>query len=175
MRVFIACCIVVVAGAVAAPAADATTTRLGSTVRLAKAERAMLALINRARTGRGLCRVRVVRSLERAARAHSSDMLNRDYFSHYSSGGASFARRLASFGYPGSGYSGWKVGEVIGWGKGTAGTALSVFRQWMRSAAHRKVILAGVWRNVGVGAKVGTYKGLSGVRMFTVDFGRRTG
>jgi uncharacterized protein YkwD len=163
--------------ALVAPAAGAATatgtSHLGNVAALTTAEKTMLALIDHARTSRGLHRLTIVRSLVRAARSHSSDMLGRDYFSHYSYSGASFGSRLVSFGYSRSGCSTWKVGEVIGWGKGTAGKARSVFRAWMKSSAHRTVILTKAWRDVGIGARVGSYKGLSGIHMFTVDFGRR--
>jgi uncharacterized protein YkwD len=43
----------------------------------------------------------------------------------------------------------------------------------MKSRAHRAVILQRSFRDVGVGAAVGSLRGMSGVRMFTVDFGRR--
>ena len=43
----------------------------------------------------------------------------------------------------------------------------------MNSSAHRQVILTARWRDVGIGCSRGTFKGLSGVVMYTVDFGRR--
>ena len=43
----------------------------------------------------------------------------------------------------------------------------------MRSSGHRQVILTKRWRDVGIGCARGTYKGISGVVMYTVDFGRR--
>jgi len=146
-------------------------SRAGAT--LTTSEKNMLTLINNARTKRGLHKVAVVSSLQRAARSHSTSMLSRDYFSHYSYSGSTFATRLLSFGYSRKGCTFWKVGEVIGWGKGTYGTARSVFRSWMRSSAHRTVIFTKCWRGCGVGSKRGSYGALSGVRMFTVDFGRR--
>ncbi len=136
-------------------------------------EKTMLALINRARARRGLARVSFQGSLERAARAHSADMIAHDYFSHRSRSGASLASRLRPFGYGATGYSTWSCGEVIGWGKGLAGDPHVVFRQWMKSAGHRQVILARSWRDVGVGRAKGTFQGRSGVRMYTIDFGRR--
>ena len=136
-------------------------------------EKRVLGMINNARARRGLHRLRIVKSLERAARSHSASMLSRDYFSHYSYGGATYARRLLSFGYSRAGMTRWTVGEVIGWGKGGAGSARAVFRAWMRSSAHRAVIFTRCFRDCGVGAKLGSYATISGVRMFTVDFGRR--
>ena len=151
----------------------APISRAKADIQLRSPEKRVLRLINRARVRRGLHKVRVVRSLERASRSHSASMLSRDYFSHSSYGGATFAARLLAFGYSRSGRCFWQVGEVIGWGKGTAGTARSVFRAWMHSPAHRTVIFTKCWHDCGIGAKLGAYGNLSGVRMFTVDFGRR--
>ncbi|MGZ4200169.1 MAG: CAP domain-containing protein [Thermoleophilia bacterium] len=170
VKTIVLCCVVLVAAAgwaagAAPPAAAA--------IRLIAPEKAMLALINHARTSRGLHRVRMVAVLERAARSHSRDMLKRDYFSHSSYSGASYAARLLSFGYSRAGCTCWKVGEVIGWGHGGGARARSVFRQFMKSRAHRSVILRRSFRDVGVGAALGSLRGLTGVRMFTIDFGRR--
>ena len=62
---------------------------------------------------------------------------------------------------------------MIAWGSSTQGIPKSVFRSWLRSGAHRQIILSSRWRDVGVGCARGTYRGLSGVVMYTVDFGRR--
>ena len=75
------------ATAVSAPPAVASATHL------TKAEKTMLALGNHARTSRGRHALRVVAALERASRAHSRDMLRRDYFSHNSHGGGSYGGR----------------------------------------------------------------------------------
>jgi uncharacterized protein YkwD len=171
MKAIVLCCaaLVTMAGwtAVSAPPAVA------SAIHLTKAEKTMLALVNHARTSRGRHALRVVASLERASRAHSRDMLRRDYFSHNSHGGGSYAARLLKFGYSRSGCTAWKVGEIIGWGQGSAASARHIFRRWMASPAHRKVILQRCFRDVGIGAATGTLCGLSGVRMVTIDFGHR--
>ena len=136
-------------------------------------EAALLKLINNARKSRGLAVVRIVRPLDRAALAHSRDMIARDYFSHSSLAGATVAARARRAGYSTSGCSRWSVGEVIALGSGSKSRPRSVFRAWMRSGGHRKVILARNWRDVGVGCARGRYKGVSGVVVYTVDFGRR--
>lgn len=133
-------------------------------------EATMLRLVNRARTSRGLHAVKIVASLDRAALLHSREMISRDYFSHSSRGGASLASRARSAGYP----SGSALGEVIAYGSSFKGTPASIFKGWMRSSSHRRVILTRRWRDVGIGCARGTYKGYSGVVMYTVDFGRRT-
>jgi len=132
-------------------------------------EASMLRLINNARKDRGLATVKIVASLDRAALLHSRDMIARDYFSHTSRGGATVAGRARSAGYPTSGSA---LGEVIALGSSYKGTPSSIFKNWMKSSSHRQVILAKRWRDAGVGCARGTYKGYSGVVMYTVDFGR---
>jgi uncharacterized protein YkwD len=136
-------------------------------------EATLLKLINNARKSRGLAVVRIVSPLDRAALAHSRDMIARDYFSHSSLAGATVAARARRAGYSTSGCSQWSVGEVIALGSGSRGKPGSIFRSWMRSSSHRKVIFARNWRDVGVGCARGRYKGVSGVVVYTVDFGRR--
>jgi uncharacterized protein YkwD len=136
-------------------------------------EKTMLRLFNQARTSRGLHAVRTYDALRRAARAHSTDMLRRDYFAHSSLSGLTAGARARQAGYGVSGWSQWSVGEVIAWGTGTLGSPQAIFKAWMKSSGHRSIILGKRWRDVGVGCSRGTFKGLSGVRMWTVDFGRR--
>ena len=136
-------------------------------------EAAVLKLINQTRRSRGLATVHVTGALDRAALAHARDMVRRDYFAHSSLAGAGVAARARGAGYSVSGYEQWSVGEVIAWGSGTRGRPASVFKAWMNSSTHRRVILSARWRDVGIGCSRGTYKGLSGVVMYTVDFGRR--
>jgi len=133
----------------------------------------MLKLINKARAAHGLVQVRPLDVLCSAARAHSCDMLSADYFSHDSRNGEGFASRLIRYGYGRGGYSSWCVGEVIAWGKGIYGTPEAVFRAWMASGSHRTVILDRRWRDVGLSVALGSYRGLTNVYMYTVDFGRR--
>jgi len=137
-------------------------------------EATLLRLINHARTSRGLAAVKVQAALDKAALAHSREMVSRDYFAHSSSAGASVASRARSAGYSTSGWSRWEVGEVIAWGKSYRGTPQVIFKAWMHSSSHRRIILGKRWRDAGLGACRGTFNGLSGVIMYTVDFGRRT-
>lgn len=136
-------------------------------------ESTMLKLINHARTTRGLHALRSQYALHRAARSHSVDMIRCDYFAHSSLSGAGVGTRDRQAGYSVSGWSQWTVGEVIAWGYGSRGSPRAVFKAWMHSSTHRRIILGRRWRDVGVGCARGTFKGLSGVRMWTVDVGRR--
>lgn len=139
----------------------------------AGSEATMLRLINHARTSRGLQAARTRTALDGAALTHSRDMLAHDYFAHSSSGGASVATRARGAGYSTGGCSHWEVGEVIAWGKSFRGTPEVIFKAWMHSGEHRRILLTRCWRDVGLGASQGTFKGLSGVVTYTVDFGRR--
>jgi uncharacterized protein YkwD len=111
--------------------------------------------------------------LQDAARAHSKDMIQRDYFSHNTKGGGSFEKRLARFGYDAKKYDYYRVGENIARGSGPGGTPENIMRSWMRSDGHRHNILNEEFREIGVGTRTGEFKSFEGVTMYTVDFGVR--
>jgi uncharacterized protein YkwD len=99
--------------------------------------------------------------------------LDKVYFAHNSFNGETVKARLERFGYTFSGYSLWKYGENIYWGSGTYSSPDCAFRWWMNSAPHKANILDRDFREVGVGVRTGTYKGIPGTAMYTVDFGVR--
>jgi uncharacterized protein YkwD len=136
-------------------------------------EHTMLRLINKVRVGHGLRAVREYRALERAAHAHSTDMIVHDYFAHSTLAGLGVGARARRAGYGMNGWHNWTVGEVIAWGCRTQGSPRAILRAWMHSSLHRSVILDRRWRDAGVGWARGTFKGLRGVSMYTIDFGRR--
>lgn len=145
----------------------------GTDVTMTGAEKEMLNLHNRARASRNLPRLCVHPALQRAARAHSRDMIRRDYFSHDTRGKREdFSRRIKRYGYN------YRIaGENIAWGVGRAGSPRQIFSQgdsnWMDSPHHRSNILDGRFREVGIGARTGTYGQYRNTTMWTVDFGDR--
>lgn len=141
----------------------------GGTILLKADEKRSFALHNKQRTSRGLRAFCVHPVLQKAARAHSRDMIQRDYFSHDTKGGGTFAQRLRKFGY--TNYS--LIAENIAGGNGSYGSPDSTMRSWMDSPGHRSNILDGRLREIGIGTYTGTYKGYSGWTMYTADFGRR--
>jgi len=143
-------------------------------VTLTSPERHLLALVNATRVHHGLPRLTVVTSLERASRAHSRQMIADGYFGHSSYGGETFAARLVRLGYSSAGYTSWTVGENIAYGSGSLGTPKAIFRSWMHSTPHRRIILTRRFRNVGVGRACGTYGGVADVVFFTLDCGARS-
>ena len=129
--------------------AASTTVRActGGAITLKTIEKRMLELHNRARANHGLPRLCVHPKLQKAARAHSADMIQRDYFSHNTKGrNEGECERIRRFGYR------WRnCGENIAWGSGSAGAPLEIFRvdnpnisgpdNWMDSRDHRSNIL----------------------------------
>jgi uncharacterized protein YkwD len=141
------------------------------TIELNSDEKRILDLQNQARTSRGEKALCVHPALTEAARAHSQDMLDRDYSSHTSPDGETVKQRLERFGYTFNGYSYYAYGENIAWGSGTTyASADYLFKWWMRSKEHRRNILKDRFREVGIGVKTGTY---TNTKMGTVDFGVR--
>jgi uncharacterized protein YkwD len=139
-------------------------------------EKQVVAEINKQRAQRGLAKLRVNCKLVTAARAHSADMGRRKYFDHDSPDGETWSTRIVRHGYTRKGCRYWKAGENLYYGAGLYSSPYVAVKQWMRSKAHRTVILTKVFRDIGVGA-VKTddgYAGIDGVVwFFTLDVGRR--
>jgi uncharacterized protein YkwD len=128
-----------------------------------EAELALLTEMNRVRAAHGARALRIDTRLERAARAHSRDMLRRGYFAH-----GDFGRRLA-----GVGARGPIVGENLGWGVGSRGTAQAIVAAWLASPSHRANLLRRGFTRVGLGHVIGTFAGRGGTTVVTADFAGR--
>lgn len=139
--------------ALAAPASAASLTT---------AERSLLGEMNRVRSAHGLSGLHVDWKLQRAARAHSMNMIRRDFFSH-----VSFAARMRA-----SGARGPIFGENLAWGTGSRGTASSIVAQWLSSPPHRANLLRRGFVRVGVAAPLGNFLGHH-ARVATADFAGR--
>jgi uncharacterized protein YkwD len=127
-------------------------------------EMRLLALHNNARKNHGLKPLCVHPTLQEAARAHSKDMIQHDYYAHITRGSNENAcARILRFGYRWS-----SCAENIGYDAAPEG----VFFSWMRSSIHRRNILDSSFREVGIGARTGEHND-SETTMYTVDFGAR--
>ena len=112
--------------------------------------RQVVALVNVERSRAGCGPVSANVGLRRAAQGHSDDMASRDYFSHTSPDGVTFAQRIRA-----AGYDGGAIAENIAAGQTSA---KEVMRAWMASPGHRANILDCAYRDLGVGyATGGTY------------------
>jgi uncharacterized protein YkwD len=141
----------------------------GGSIYLNDYEKRTLDLHNQARAQNGLARFCVHPTLVKAARSHSQEMIDKDYFSHDSYDGESFGARLKRFGY----YPYRSRAENIGSGRGSRGAPDSIFDGWMNSSGHRSNILNRNLKEIGVGTAYGQYKSYSGTTMYTVVFGTR--
>lgn len=145
----------------------------GGKIFLNSKERTTFLLHNKIRRNHDLKAFCVHPALQKAARAHSKDMIRRDYFSHDTKGRYTFDRRLKKFGYTPKGYRYYTTGENIAYGSGSYASPRSRMDAWMKSRGHRQNILNRKFREIGVGTYTGTWKGNKGVTMYTVDFGTR--
>ena len=161
-------------------------TCTGGSIELKSIEKRTLELHNQTRAAKGLPLFCVHPLLTRAARAHSKDMLERDYFSHdtrddtetSSDEHKTFGERVRSFGYDQEGYRYYTIGENIAWGSGPLGSPTNIFKAWMNSPGHEANILNENFREIGIGARKGTFcpksnECYSDAIMYTVDFGTR--
>jgi uncharacterized protein YkwD len=128
---------------------------------LSSPEASLLQTMNTVRTSRGLAPLRLDVRLLRAARGHSADMMNRQYFAHGSVAARALAQRARGPVY----------GEDLAWGTGV--TAQSVVNNWLASPRHRAVLLRPGFRRIGIGVAVGTFVGHGGAAVVTADFAGR--
>jgi uncharacterized protein YkwD len=128
---------------------------------LSGSETSLLNTMNAVRKSYNLPALRMDRHLLRAARGHSSDMMQRQYFAH----GAVAGRAVAA------GARGPLFGEDLAWATGL--TAQWVVNQWLASPAHRAVLLRAGFRRVGIGIAFGSFIGHGGAGVVTADFAGR--
>ncbi len=151
--------------ALAASMADAAT--------LEQASDSVLCLVNGERAQRGLTPLRASRLLSRSARAHSRDMVVRQYFSHVTPSGVDARRRISRSGYVPK-CSACKVAETIAWGTEDLGTPAELVRTFMSSPGHRRILLDRRYRDIGVGLVLGApVSGMGNGTTLTLDVGRR--
>jgi uncharacterized protein YkwD len=118
---------------------------------LADARATTLCLLNEERTSRGLRPLREHVALRSAAQSYAELMDEHNFFAHVSPGGSTMVDRLRrGTSYLRDGRS-WVVGENLAWGAGGAETPARIVRAWMRSPGHRKNILNGRFRDIGIG------------------------
>lgn len=154
---------------IVAPAAAATTTRQKTF------ERELVRAINQYRSDHHLRPVRAQRSLGSAAVGHARSMADEGYFSHTSSDGTTFDRRIVRR-YRVASARRWKVGENMLWGS-TQLTPKAALQMWIDSPPHRRNLLDPTWRDIGLRAVAaedapGVYENLD-VLIVVSDFGFR--
>jgi uncharacterized protein YkwD len=140
-------------------------------------ERAIVARINTVRVSHGLRTLSAKPRLKNAATAHVRNMAYNGYFEHHWNDGTPYGRWIRRF-WPGPGYNGWSAGENLYW-EGPSTTAKRVVNGWMNSPPHRRNMLSGSWRSLGVGAvradnPFGDYSRVDTAFIFAAEFGARS-
>ncbi len=105
-------------------------------------EQQMVDLVNQERTSRGLNALRVDTTLKDMARAHSLDMIQRRYFSHYTPEGGSVADRADAAGL---------AYRIVGENLALAPDLASAHDGLMQSQGHRENILRPDYTRIGIG------------------------
>jgi uncharacterized protein YkwD len=96
----------------------------------------LLSQINATRAANGCGPVAANPQLTASAARHANDMLENGVADHTGSDGSSLVQRVTDAGY--TSYA--KVGEVVFWGTGSAGTPATAVTWWMDSPGHRAII-----------------------------------
>lgn len=110
---------------------------------LSNTEKEVVRLVNVERKKRGLAALTASPQLSNLARLKSQDMINKNYFSHYSPTYGSPFQMMKKFGIQ---YS--YAGENIAMGQTTPA---AVMNSWMNSPGHRANILNPNYNQIGVG------------------------
>ena len=132
------------------------TALAGST----SSESSLLREMNRVRAEYGLGRLSADTHLQRAARAHSKEMIASNVFAH-----GAFGSRMLQFNVTGK-----LAGENLAWGTGARGTAQGIVAAWLASPEHRANLLRPSFTRVGISDLVGAFRGYRGAHVVTADF-----
>jgi uncharacterized protein YkwD len=127
---------------------------------LTRSEDALLREMNRVRVARGLQPLTFDARLERAARAHSREMIRADTFEH-----GDYGSRLVRFDVHTA-----SAGENIAWVARPRRLAHRIVAAWLASPGHRANVLAPGFTRVGVGIVAGPFLGRPSARVITADF-----
>jgi uncharacterized protein YkwD len=127
---------------------------------MSRAEQLLLQKMNDVRSAHGLPALRYDEHLQRAARAHSREMLADGVFEH-----GAFGLRMIEFNVRGQ-----ITGENIAWGSGLFGTPGSIFDAWLGSPEHRANILRPSFNRVGLSDLIGAFLGHDDAHVVTADF-----
>jgi hypothetical protein len=128
-------------------------------------------LLDWARTRAGLSRLRDVGRLDRSALLRATAIRRCGDFSHTPCG-QSFLRPFVAVGYLRGRAA---VGENLAWGQGRLGSPRATIAEWLRSPEHRRILLTGEWRDLGVSlVRAPRLFGLPHVTVWVAQFGRHS-
>lgn len=147
--------VVVAAVGVLAPSAPAATSCAGAdvpatTASVTATRAAIDCLIDAARAERGLAPLKADTRLQTAAQRFARALDPGKPLTHAGRGGSTPLTRIADSGYA-RGAGGFAAAETLGRSKGSLATPAARVKAWLASAATRKLLLSGRYRDVGVG------------------------
>jgi uncharacterized protein YkwD len=158
-----------------APSAPCANADVQPTTNLtaAAAGLATVCLVNQQRAAAGLKALKPQLNLAIVAQRYAQQMGTQKFFDHVSPSGSTLSTRIAVTPYL-KGARAWGLAENIAWGQGTLSTPNEIVRSWMGSPGHRRNILDGSLREIGVGVVPATpVAGVDGGATYVHDFGRR--
>jgi uncharacterized protein YkwD len=146
-----------------------------TTRNLSRVVGATLCLIEREREIHHLDPLRLNRSLQQIAVNQTMDMVLGDYFGDNSLAGGTPWQRITASPYA-VGARSLSTAQNIGWGTAALATPQAMVEGWMLSPPHRRIVLTGAYRDIGVGvapaAPSSLTDGLPGAT-YTVEFANR--
>ncbi|MBM3702544.1 MAG: DUF4214 domain-containing protein [Actinobacteria bacterium] len=129
------------------PEANIAQNASADSANLSVYEQQVLALLNNIRMANGLSPLASNQSLTDISRTRSADMLDRDYFSHYTPEGANIFNILRA-----NGISYKNAGENLAQSMpASAGSPEAFVNAWMNSSAHAANILKPQYARIGIG------------------------
>jgi uncharacterized protein YkwD len=134
-----------------AAAGGSPATTVAADLTITEAERQMVSLLNAERAKAGLVAVRIDTRLMAIARARSTDMATKHYFSHKQPDGRSVFDLISA-----AKITWYGAGEIIAWNTWpTLGdSALAAKEGWMNSSGHRGIVLSSSYNYVGIGLAI---------------------
>jgi uncharacterized protein YkwD len=137
---------------------------------------ATLCLMNQLRNARRLPSLRINSALARIASGQANDMVRGHYFADQSITGQSPLSRIIASGYAHPASVRLLTAQNIGCGTGPHATPAGIVDAWMHSSPHRRIMLTGAYRDVGIGAAASVPFGISSRWLggtYAVEFGTR--
>jgi uncharacterized protein YkwD len=141
----------------------ATAAAATETWTISQAEQALVNMLNADRTAAGLVPVQVDSRLMAIARARSTDMATKHYFSHTQPDGRNVFDILTA-----QKIIWYSAGEIIAWNNYPLDlSASNANSQWMNSPGHKAIVLSTTLNYVGVGIAIDA---ASGKKYFTAVY-----
>ncbi len=154
------------------PGRDLVPTRAN----IATVRNATLCLLNEERTSRGLRKLKRAAPLQAVAGAYAKRMVRERFFEHTSPDGGTFLSRIKRTSYLRGGLKRWSVGENLAWGTDEQATPEGIVQSWMDSPPHKRNIVDGRFRELGLGVALGAPKagvGSGAAATYVNEFGMR--